>query len=201
MLVISRVLALLFFSSPAFSFVHPPHAARVAFLRRTYKTQLAAGPLPQQPPLPPPFGPRCLIIAGIPELHLETIDDIFQVTLGPEELPPVVILTDRDLRSGLTPRQLLGDQKTLAERDHALCGAPCTLPAAVVIFSGCRRDEVMQSIQAYRGWDAPTTGALRRAAFAVVVPPALDKPFKLLCEEICRDFEEEHAAVEAWRKE
>ena len=131
---------------------------------------------------------------------METLDDIFSVTLGPAELPPVVILNDRDLETGLTPRQLLTDQ-TLVERDHALCGAPCALPAAVVIFSGCRRDEVMQSIQAYRGWDAPTTGALRRAAFAVVVPPALDKPFKLLYEEICRDFEEEHAAVEAWRKE
>jgi hypothetical protein len=131
-----------------------------------------------------------LFIAGLPEQYFQTVDDIFAITLG-GTLPPVVILNTNDFSKGTTVRQILGDVNLLTTRDHMLCGPSCKLPAPVIIFSGFNRPEVMLSIQSYRSWDSPQRGKLPRAAFAVVVPPALDKSWKTLCEEICRDFDEE----------
>lgn len=133
--------------------------------------------------------PSALFIAGLPEQYFETLDDIFAVTLA--QLPPVIILNQDDFIKGTTVRRILGDADLLNTRDHMICGQPCDLPAVVIIFSGFNRPEVMLSIQSYRSWDSPQLGKLPPAAFAVVVPPALDKSWKLLCEEICRDFSDE----------
>ena len=82
------------------------------------------------------------MVAGLEEQHLETLDDIFTITLG-NPYPPVVILNEQDFRQQLTVRQLLTNSILLSERDHLLSGKPCKLPSAVIVFSGYGRAEVM----------------------------------------------------------
>lgn len=132
------------------------------------------------------FGPPCIIIAGLMDVHLETIDDIFTAALG--TLPPVIIVAKDDFTSKVTLRTLLESRE---ERDHFLSSRGCEISSPVIIFAGCNRSSIRLSIQSYKTWDPPTSGALPRAAFAVVVPPALDKTIKDLCEEILRDFKAE----------
>mmetsp|Transcript_24068 Transcript_24068/g.23136 ORF Transcript_24068/g.23136 Transcript_24068/m.23136 type:complete len:201 (+) Transcript_24068:89-691(+) len=134
------------------------------------------------------FGPSCVIVAGLAENHLETIDDIFTASLG--ILPPVIILSDKDFNSKMSFRKLFNDPETLKTRDHALAAKECKLSGPVIIFSGCDRLDVRGSILAYKTWDAPS-GKLPKAAFAVVVEKSMDKNVKDLCEEILNDFQTE----------
>lgn len=132
------------------------------------------------------FGPPCIIVAGLPDDHLETIDDIFSAALG--TLPPVIIVNDRDFKTKVSLRTLLESRE---ERDHSLSHSRCSLLSPVIIFAGCKRSAIRLSIQSYKNWDPPTSGALPKAAFAVVVQPALDKTIQDLCEEILGDFKAE----------
>lgn len=135
------------------------------------------------------FGPSCLIVAGLSEEYLETVDDIFTASLG--ILPPVIILNEKDFNSKLSFRKLFKDPETLKIRDHALSDKGCRLSGPVIIFSGCDRNDVRLSISSYKSWNAPTSGKLPKTAFAVCVEPALDKTLKDLCEEILNDFQTE----------
>ena len=92
-----------------------------------------------EPPLPTP--PRAIIVAGLPQQYLETLDDILSITLG-NPFPPVIILNEQDFRQQLTVRQLLTNSMLLSERDHMLSEKPCKLSVAVIIFSGYGRAEV-----------------------------------------------------------
>ena len=129
------------------------------------------------------FGPPCIIIAGLMNVHLETIDDIFTAALG--TLPPVIIVAKNDFTSKVTLRTLIESRE---ERDHSLSSRGCDISSPVIIFAGCNRSAIRLSIQSYKSWNPPISGSLPRAAFAVVVPPALEKTIKDLCEEILRDF-------------
>lgn len=93
---------------------------------------------------------------GLPETHLETIDDIFTASLG--ILPPVIILSDKDFSSKMSFRKLFADPETVKSRDHALAAKGCELSGPVIIFSGCDRNDVRGSILAYKTWDAPKSG-------------------------------------------
>ena len=138
------------------------------------------------------YGPPCIIVAGLPESHLETVDDIFSAALG--TLPPVIIVNNNDFTSKISLKRLLEDRE---ERDHSLSQRSCDLRSPVIIFSGCDRSAIRLSIQSYKTWNPPSTGLLPRAAFAVVVQPALEKTIKDLCSEILRDFQEEQASKAA----
>ena len=138
-----------------------------------------------------PFGPKCIIISGLPESYLETVDDIFTVTLG--VLPPVIIVNENDFKSSLSLRTLFEDPTLITNRDHAIIGRTCRLFAPVILFSGCTRDEVMLSIRSYKTWDSPQQGKLPKTAFALAVLPAIDKPISLLCDEILGDFVDEQS--------
>ena len=100
--------------------------------------------------LPPP-PPRAIMVAGLSEQYLETLDDIFSVTLG-NPFPPVIILNEQDFQRQLTLRQLLSNSILLSERDHMLNGKPCKLPVAVIVFSGYGRAEVMLRYSHYSSY-------------------------------------------------
>lgn len=132
------------------------------------------------------FGPACVIIAGLPEMYLESVDDIFSAALG--ILPPVVIVSGEDFSSKLKLKKLLDERDS---RDHSLTGKLCQLPSPVIIFAGCDRSAVRLSIQSYKSWNPPKSGPFPKTAFAVVVENALNKTLKDLCEEILGDFRAE----------
>lgn len=134
------------------------------------------------------YGPACIILAGVPEKHLEAIDDIFAAALG--SLPPVVIVSDRDFSSKVTLRKLLDDREA---RDHALGAKLCQVPSPVIFFAGCDKSAIRLSIQSYKTWNPPQSGAFPKTAFAVVVEKALDKTMEDLCAEILGDFTAEQA--------
>jgi hypothetical protein len=132
------------------------------------------------------FGPACVIVAGLPEIYLESVDDIFSAALG--ILPPVVIVSSEDFSSKLKLKKLLDERDS---RDHSLTGKLCQLPSPVIIFAGCDRSAIRLSIRSYKTWDPPQSGPFPKTAFAVVVENALDKTIKDLCEEILGDFRAE----------
>lgn len=132
------------------------------------------------------FGPACVIVAGLPEMYLETVDDIFSAALG--ILPPVVIVSSEDFSSKSKLKKLLDERDS---RDHSLSGKLCQLPSPVIIFAGCNRSAIRLSIQSYKSWNPPGSGPFPKTAFAVVVENALNKTIKDLCEEILRDFKAE----------
>jgi hypothetical protein len=132
------------------------------------------------------FGPACVIVAGLPEIYLESVDDIFSAALG--ILPPVVIVSSEDFSSKLKLKKLLDERDS---RDHSLTGKLCQLPSPVIIFAGCDRSAIRLSIRSYKTWNPPQSGPFPKTAFAVVVENALDKTIKDLCEEILGDFRAE----------
>jgi hypothetical protein len=132
------------------------------------------------------FGPACVIVAGLPEMYLESVDDIFSAALG--ILPPVVIVSAEDFSSKHKLKNLLDDRDS---RDHSLSGRLCQLPSPVIIFAGCNRSAIRLSIQSYKSWNPPQSGPFPKTAFAVVVENALNKTIKDLCEEILGDFRAE----------
>ena len=138
------------------------------------------------------FGPPCIIVAGLPEKHLETMDDIFSAALG--VLPPVIIVSQRDIESKITVKELLDDRLT---RDHAMSGKLCTLESPIIIFAGCDRTGVRLSIRSYKSWDPPQSGSLPKAAFAVVVENSVSKTIGGLCDQILNDFRAEQSSKAA----
>ena len=135
------------------------------------------------------YGPPCIILAGLPETYLETVDDIFSAALG--TLPPVIIVNSDDFTSKITLRKLLENRE---DRDHALSKKGCTLKSPVIVFAGCDRSSIRYAIRSYKTWDAPSSGKLPKTAFAVVVEAALDKKIENLCKEILNDFQAEQLA-------
>ena len=138
------------------------------------------------------YGPPCIIVAGLPEKHLETMDDIFSAALG--VLPPVIIVSQRDIESKITVEELLEDRLS---RDHAMSGKLCTLESPVIIFAGCDRTGVRLSIRSYKSWDPPQSGSLPKAAFAVVVENSVSKTIGGLCDQILNDFRAEQSSKAA----
>jgi hypothetical protein len=138
------------------------------------------------------YGPPCIIVAGLPEKHLETMDDIFSAALG--VLPPVIILSQKDIDSKITLKELLNDREA---RDHAMSGKLCSLDSPVIIFAGCDRTGVRLSIRSYKSWDPPQSGSLPKTAFAVVVENSVTKTIGGLCDQILNDFRAEQSRKDA----
>lgn len=138
------------------------------------------------------YGPPCIIVAGLPEKHLETMDDIFSAALG--VLPPVIILSQKDIDSKITLKELLNDREA---RDHSMAGKLCTLESPVIIFAGCDRTGVRLSIRSYKSWDPPQSGPLPKTAFAVVVENSVTKTIGGLCDQILNDFRVEQLSKAA----
>ena len=135
------------------------------------------------------YGPPCIIVAGLPEKHLETMDDIFSASL--RVLPPVIILSQKDIDSRITVKDLLNNRLA---RDHSMSGKLCALEFPVIIFAGCDRTGVRLSIRSYKSWDPPQSGSLPKTAFAVVVENSVNKTIGGLCDQILNDFRAEQSS-------
>jgi len=150
-----------------------------------------------------PFGPTAVVVMPSVALlsnnaeKLEVLDDILSAVLDGFS-PPVIILDAQEART-LTLQKLLfeNDGELYKAKDHLVPEASkvdVNTKTAVVLFSGFTREDIRSSIAAIKSWQGPSSGSFPPLAFALAVPPAVNKPLNELFSEILRDFAEEKQA-------
>ena len=161
--------------------------------------------------LSPGCGPLGVLCAGFNEDQLEmiagTIEGVFD---SPEDQPlshiPIVALAQGDTRLRL--RDVLAN---IRDRDSVLPAQPMRLETPLVLLSGFNTVQTSLAVRSLRslnlrsssqssgqGWRWPWDNAVDKTPegegsapmFAAVVPNALDKPLRVLCEELEGDHRE-----------
>lgn len=129
--------------------------------------------------------PLGVLAAGFDEDALEVISDCVEsVWRGPDgELAhvPIAVLAEDDFRRGVRLRDVLAQVST---RDSDIPARPAAPRVPLVLFSGFSAVQTSATVRAIRALGLVGGASRAPPMFGVVVPNALDKTLRVLCEEI-----------------